>query len=110
MPAPPNRHPPSFNMQAASPAPVQTTTEKRTSIHLEWEDWLPYFEESSLPPEELKEQILTLWSMMLAFADWGYRFHNPEAAESCGQVTDLTALLAAAVVESTNAEDSREDV
>lgn len=70
----------------------------KPSIHLSWEDWLPYLAESNASDEEKRLLIETLWTIMIAFAD--LKWDIVAAEETSGQPLDLTAVLRAAVVNS----------
>lgn len=79
----------------------------RPSVHLNWQDWLPYLEESDATEAEKRQLIETLWSIMIAFVDLGWDLGspaNPNGKETSGQTLDLTAVLRAAVLNSEDAE------
>lgn len=78
------------------------------SLHLNWEDWLPYFADSDATDDEKRQMIEALWSIVTAFVDLGWD-DGPEP-ESCGQTFDLKAALAAAVVQSEKAQTEEEAV
>ena len=69
----------------------------RPSIHLNWQDWLPYFEDSTATETEKQQVIETLWSIVLAFVDLGWDLNTDP--ETSGQSLDLTAALRAAVIQ-----------
>ena len=73
-------------------------TQAKPSLHLTWEDWLPYLEDSTATDAEKRQLIETLWSIMLAFADLGWELDAPE--KTSGQSLDLNAALQAAVLNS----------
>jgi len=73
-----------------------TQPPERTSVHLTWQDWLPYLEDSDASDEDKRQLIETLWSIMLAFVDLGWDIAPTE--NPCGQSSDLTAVLRAAVL------------
>ncbi len=81
MPAPPTKSPPN----------------PQTTIHFDWQEWLPYVENSDLTDAQKQEMIETLWSIVLTFVDLGWDV-CPTPQETSGQVPDLRAALAAAVV------------
>ena len=78
----------------------QTAPPKRPSIHLNWQDWLPYLEDSGASEEDKRQLIETLWDIMLGFVDLGWDI--AESAETSGQSIDLTAVLREAVLNSEN--------
>lgn len=69
-------------------------------LHLNWEDWLPYFEDSDATDAEKRQMIEALWSIAMAFVDLGWNIDS--APETSGQTLDLTAALRAAVLNSEN--------
>ncbi|WP_187429264.1 hypothetical protein ROLI_010600 [Roseobacter fucihabitans] len=73
------------------------------SIHLNLEDWLPYFEASGLTEAEKVETIETLWNIAMGFVDLGWTLNVD--AENTGQSFDLTAALRAAVLYSQENEE-----
>jgi len=83
MPAPPTNSP--FNPQ--------------TTVHFDWHEWLPFFEDSELNERQKQEMIETLWSIVLTFVDLGWDV-RPAPQEISGQIPDLRAALAAAVLNS----------
>ena len=66
------------------------------TLAFDWSEWLPYLADMDAPPEQKREMIETLWSIILAFVDLGYAVKSP--AEIRGQVPDLRADLALAMV------------
>lgn len=72
----------------------------KPSLHLNWEDWLPFLENQDIPEAQKKELIETLWSIVIAFVDLGWDVGEKPAssAESCGQTRDLTSALRAGIV------------
>lgn len=77
---------------------IPPTPPPKPSIHLNWEDWLPYLAECSASDEEKRLLIETLWTIMIAFAD--LKWHILPDEEISGQSLDLTAALRAAVLQS----------
>ncbi len=79
---------------------------KRPGLHLNWEDWLPFFEHPDISLEDKKKQIEALWTIVLCFADANYDLLGPDDVpnqETSGQVLDLTAALRQAVLNSQKA-------
>lgn len=70
------------------------------TIAFDWTDWLPHLAETDLPDDQKQAVIEALWSIILAFVDLGFDVRAP--AEICGQAIDLTAVLAADMVNSDN--------
>ena len=75
----------------------QAPPNTRPSIHLNWQDWLPYVEDSTATETEKQQVIETLWSIVTAFVDLGWDV-RPTLQETREQTPDLRATLAAAVV------------
>ncbi|MGE0279577.1 MAG: hypothetical protein AB7P20_03040 [Rhizobiaceae bacterium] len=65
-----------------SPAPA---------LRFEWTDWLPYLEDQDIPDVQKRALIETLWSIVVAFVDLGWRLNPP--AEISGETIDLKAIL-----------------
>ena len=81
------------------------TPPPKPSLHLNWQDWLPYLEGSDATDAEKRQLIETLWSIMMAFADHGWDLDSSECSpESSGQVTDLSDVLHHAVLNSQKAQ------
>lgn len=73
----------------------------KPSLYLNWEDWLPFFENPDVPLADKRSQIEALWTIVMCFADADYDILGPDdfaAQETSGQVVDLTAVMHAAVV------------
>lgn len=87
-----------------------TPPPKRPSLHLNFEDWLPYLEHSSASEAEKIRLIEMLWSIAMGFVDLGWDIDS--SPETSGQSFDLTAALRAAVLNSEehNPRSSREAV
>lgn len=79
-----------------STAPPPNT---KPTLQFDWEEWLPYVEESDLTDAQKREMIETLWSIVIGFVDLGWCVCSAPK-ESSGQIPDLRAALAAAVVHS----------
>lgn len=59
-------------------------------LQLDWERYGRYLEDSDLSDDDKKALIETLWSIMVAFVDLGFRV--PPPPESCGEVDPLAAI------------------
>ncbi len=70
----------------------------KPKLHHDWEDWLPYLEQSDATPEQKRALIEALWSIVLCFVDLGWDVSD--ASESCGEPLDLKAALEAAMLNS----------
>ncbi|MGE0282380.1 MAG: hypothetical protein AB7P20_17445 [Rhizobiaceae bacterium] len=69
-------------VRVGSPAPA---------LRFEWTDWLPHLEDQDVSDEQKRALIETLWSIVVAFVDLGWRLNPP--AESSGETLDLKAIL-----------------
>lgn len=89
--------------------PDTTTAPPTPSVQFNWQDWLPYIEDSNLTDAQKREMIETLWSIILAFVDLGWEVTD-SPKQTCGQVFDLKAALEAAVLHSTHTRQEQEEV
>lgn len=89
------------------PAHPPTSPDTPPTIHLNWQDWLPYLEESQASEAEKKLLIETVWNIVLAFADLGWDIDPAE--ENSGKSLDLTAALRAAVLNSKHTHKEQEE-
>ncbi|OIQ26166.1 MAG: hypothetical protein BM562_16630 [Alphaproteobacteria bacterium MedPE-SWcel] len=78
------------------------TPPPKPSVHLDFEDWLPYLEHEDATEAEKIEFVETLWNIAVAFVDLGWDLNSNR--ETGGQSLDLTAVLRAAVVNSNDKE------
>ena len=74
------------------------TPPPKPSLHLNWEDWLPYVAHSDVSDDEKRKAIEAIWSLAFAFVDLGWEIED--SPESSGQSLDLITALRAAVVNS----------
>jgi len=80
-------------------APPPTTPDTSPTLQFDWQEWLPFVEDSDLTDDQKREMIETLWSIVIAFVDLGWDVIDaPE--ETGGQSLDLKAALEAAVLNS----------
>lgn len=90
----------SADMKETPPRNFETLTAPKSSraLRFDWQDWLPYLEDSDASDEQKRELIEALWTVVLGFVDLGYEVKS--SAEICGEAIDLAAILRAAVVNS----------
>ncbi|WP_317054528.1 hypothetical protein [Roseovarius rhodophyticola] len=67
--------PPEFNPETAPP-----------TLTIDWDAYLPFFEDEDISEEEKRELIEILWSITLSFVDLGFGL-NP-VQQICGEGTD----------------------
>jgi hypothetical protein len=89
------------------PAPPPQTR-PTPSLHLNWQDWLPYLAECDGSDEDKRQFIEIMWSIGLSFVELGWDVDFFE--EVSGQRFDLCAALRAAVIESEEDQELEEDV
>ena len=80
---------------------TDTPPKPKPSLYLNWEDWLPFFENPDVPLADKRSQIEALWTIVMCFADADYDILGPDelkAQKTSGQIVDLTAAMQAAVV------------
>lgn len=77
-------------------------TDNRPSMHLNWEEWLPFFEDDGTPDADKRETIEALWFIMNCFAD--SHWNTEPTAKSSGKDYELTAVLHQAVLNSTHSD------
>lgn len=103
----------------ALPDPAEHTvacTSKRTSVHLDVEEWLPYLEDPDATDDEKRALIETLWGIVLSFVDLGWDITTETGASSklppdkTAPSIDLTQALHDAVVRSDNHQKQKEEV
>lgn len=83
------------------PLPTPSGTEAG-AVSFDWTEWLPYIAEMDATEAEKRQLIETLWSIVLGFVDLGFAVKTPP--ETRGQVPDLRAELARAVLYSKETE------
>ncbi len=82
--------------ERSAPEPVHNASAQQNAapaLPFDWTDWLPYLEDQDIPDEQKRELIETLWSIVVAFVDLGWRL-NPTSG-SAGETLDLEAILTA---------------
>lgn len=72
------------------------------ALRFDWTDWLPYLEDQDIPDEQKRELIETLWLIVVAFVDLGWRLNPPPG--SAGEALDLKAILTA--IDAADAEEA----
>lgn len=76
------------------------TPPPKPSLHLNWQEWLPYVAHTDASLDDKRQAIEAVWSIALGFAQLGWEIGD--AAETSGQSFDLIGALQAAVVHSDN--------
>ncbi len=79
------------------------TPPPKASLYLNWEDWLPFFDDPDVSLADKQAQIEALWTIVMCFIDADFELLGPESIASPeigGQLLDLTAALQAAVLNS----------
>ncbi len=73
--------PPEFNPETAPP-----------SLTIDWDSYLPFFEDEDISDEHKRELIEALWSIMVNFVDLGFGIHPVQQA--CGKDVSLAKMPA----------------
>ena len=73
-------------------------TASTPTLSIDWDAYLPLFEDEDIPEEQKRALIETLWSIMVAFVDLGFGIHPLNAA--CGKSDEELAQAIASVVSS----------
>ena len=84
------------------PVTLEPPPKDRPELIFDWRDWLPYLADEDASDAEKRAMIMTVWEIVMSFADLGWEVReglNP-GEKTCGQVFDLRAALAAAVLHS----------
>tara|TARA_R110000850_G_scaffold82085_2_gene176313 strand:+ start:152 stop:523 length:372 start_codon:yes stop_codon:yes gene_type:complete len=56
------------------------------TLTIEWDAYLPFFEDAEISEDEKRELIEALWSIVLSFVDLGFGIHPVQQA--CGKSDD----------------------
>lgn len=88
--------PPEFNPETAPPA-----------LTIDWDTYLPFFENEDISEEHKRELIEALWTIMVSFVDLGFGIHPVQQA--CGQEVSLPELPTADVVHSSHTKTTFEN-
>lgn len=67
--------PPNFNPETAPP-----------TLTIDWDAYLPFFEDDDISEEQKHELIEALWSIVVSFVDLGFGVHPIQQA--CGKTDD----------------------
>ena len=67
--------PPNFNPETAPP-----------TLTIDWDAYLPFFEDEDISEEEKHELIEALWSIVVSLVDLGFGIHPIQQA--CGKTDD----------------------
>lgn len=81
--------PPEFNPETAPPR-----------LEIDWDAYLPYFEDEDISEADKQELIEALWSIVVGFVDMGFGVHPVQ--QVCGKDVSLAAMPASDVVSSSN--------
>ncbi|MBI1494210.1 hypothetical protein [Halocynthiibacter styelae] len=84
--------PPEFNPETAPPA-----------LNIDWDAYLPFFEDEDISDEHKRELIEALWSIMVSFVDLGFGIHPVQQARAQqigGKDVSLAEMLAMDVLNS----------
>ncbi|MBU0641812.1 MAG: hypothetical protein KJ731_01920 [Alphaproteobacteria bacterium] len=60
-------------------------------LTIDWDAYLPFFEDSDIPEEQKRALIEALWSIVLSFVDLDYELGGT-LAQACGQEVSLAKL------------------
>ena len=77
--------PPEFNPETAPPR-----------LKIDWDAYLPFFEDEDISEEQKRELIEALWFIMVSFVDLGFGVHPVQ--QVCGQDVSLAELPASDVL------------
>ena len=77
--------PPEFNLETAPPR-----------LTIDWDAYLPFFEDEDISDEHKRELIEALWSIMVSFVDLGFGVHPVQQA--CGKDVSLAEMPAVDVL------------
>jgi hypothetical protein len=77
--------PPEFNPETAPPR-----------LTIDWDAYLPFFEDENISEDQKREMIEALWSIMVSFVDLGFGIHPIQQA--CGKDISLAEMPAADVL------------
>ncbi len=78
--------PPQFNPETAPPG-----------LEIDWDAYLPFFEDEDISEADKRELIEALWSIVVSFVDLGFGVHPVQQA--CGQDVSLAELPMGDVVQ-----------
>ena len=63
---------------------------------IDWDAYLPFFEDEDISEDQKREMIEALWSIMVSFVDLGFGIHPIQQA--CGKDISLAEMPAVDVV------------
>lgn len=78
------------------PTPPTPPPPPYPAIQLDWEEWMPMVDDTSLTDAEKRQVIEALWDIVVGFVDLGWGIAPSE--ENGGEVLDLTSALQASMV------------
>lgn len=76
-----DKTPPEFNPETAPP-----------SLTIDWDAYLPFFEDEDISEDDKRQMIEALWSIMVSFVDLSFGVHPVQQA--CGKDISLAELPA----------------
>ncbi len=92
------------------PHSTEVPRRSQPELILNWQDWLPYLENTEICEADKQQMIEALWSLVVAFVDLGWDVQRSSRPKTCGQSLDLTAALRAAVVQSESMQHTQEEL
>ena len=75
----------------------------KPGLHLDWEDWLPWLEDTGASEDDKRQFIEALWAIAMGFADAGWDIRSdsaPEDVDNSKNSLNLTTALRNAVLNS----------
>lgn len=81
--------PPEFNPETAPP-----------TLSIDWEAYLPFFEDENIPESDKQELIEALWAIVVSFVDLGFGVHPVQ--QVCGKDISLAEMPVGDVLNSSN--------
>lgn len=76
-------------------------------LTIDWDAYLPFFEDSDIPEEQKRALIEALWSIVLCFVDLDFELGST-LAQACGQEVSLSPVLSPDVVNSDHTDQQQE--
>ena len=76
-------------------------------LTIDWDAYLPFFEDSDIPEEQKRALIEALWSIVISFVDLDFELGGT-LAQACGQEVSLSPPLSSDVINSEHTDQQRE--